>query len=61
VLGSKVCTTTPGFLNVLASLVVHYPAELVEEKRYRGIDMFRKFSGASPVCVIWKLAVQFTS
>jgi hypothetical protein len=57
------------FLNTLTSLLAHHPPEVVEKKECgeggagRVVDLFRKFFGTTPICVVWKssvLAVQFT-
>jgi hypothetical protein len=44
-------------LDALTSLVDYYPPEVLGKKAYREADFFKRFSGATPVCVVWKSAV----
>jgi hypothetical protein len=46
---------------MLTSLLAHHPPELVKKKKYGGKwTCLERFFGATPVCVVWESAVQFT-
>jgi len=50
-------------MHVLTSLVAYHPPEVMERKGYRGLGKWtclERFYGATAICVVWKLAVQFT-
>jgi hypothetical protein len=63
-LGLKACATTPGSNPIfndgsqtLTSLAAHYSPEVVEKKGEA--KLFRKVLWVTPVCVVWKSAIQF--